>query len=73
MKINKFIKKLPDKQRKLDMRINQNDNFEKLYNDFQKSSRHIDQEQKRIMQSQKDMKKHYDELTERINKRFKNL
>nr|DAE69448.1 MAG TPA: hypothetical protein [Caudoviricetes sp.] len=69
MKINKFIKKLPDKQRKLDMRINQNDNFEKLYNDFQKSSRHIDQEQKRMMQNQKVMKKHFDELTERVNKR----
>lgn len=73
MKINKFIKKLPDKQRKLDMKINQNNNFDKLYNDFQKSSRHIDQEQKRMMQSQKDMKKHFDELTERVNKRFKNL
>ncbi|MCR4912884.1 MAG: hypothetical protein K5983_03950 [Lactobacillus sp.] len=69
MKINKFIKKLPDKQRKLDMKIGQNDNFDKLYNDFQKSSRHIDQEQKRMMQSQKDMKKHFDELTERVNKR----
>lgn len=69
MKINKFIKKLPDKQRKLDMKINQNNNFEKLYNDFQKSSRHIDQEQKRMMQNQKDMKKHFDELTERVNKR----
>lgn len=63
MKINKFIKKLPDKQRKLDIKISQN------YNDFQKSSRHIDQEQKRMMQSQKDMKKHFDELTERVNKR----
>lgn len=73
MKINEFIKKLPDKQRKLDMKISQNDNFDKLYNDFQKSSRHIDQEQKRIMQNQKDMKKHFDELTERVNKRFKNL
>lgn len=73
MKINKFIKKLPDKQRKLNMKINQNNNFDKLYNDFQKSSRHIDQEQKRMMQSQKDMKKHFDELTERVNKRFKNL
>ncbi len=73
MKINEFIKKLPDKQRKLDMKINQNNNFDKLYNDFQKSSRHIDQEQKRMMQSQKDMKKHFDELTERVNKRFKNL
>ena len=61
MKINKFIKKLPDKQRKLDMKISQNDNFDKLYNDFQKSSRHIDQEQK-------DMKKHFDVLTERVNK-----
>lgn len=69
MKINKFIKKLPDKQRKLDMKISQNDNFDKLYNDFQKSSRHIDQEQKRMMQSQKDMEKHFDELTERVNKR----
>lgn len=69
MKINKFIKKLHDKQRKLDMRINQNDNFEKLYNDFQKSSRHIDQEQKRMMQNQKVMKKHFDKLTERVNKR----
>ena len=55
------------------MKINQNNNFDKLYNDFQKSSRHIDQEQKRMMQSQKDMKKHFDELTERVNKRFKNL
>ena len=73
MKINKFIKKLPDKQRKLNMKINQNNNFDKLCNDFQKSSRHIDQEQKRMMQSQKDMKKHFDELTERVNKRFKNL
>lgn len=73
MKINEFIKKLPDKQRKLDMKINQNNNFDKLYNDFQKSSRHIDQEQKRMMQSQKDMKKHFNELTERVNKRFKNL
>ncbi len=69
MKINKFIKKLPDKQRKLDMKISQNDNFDRLYNDFQKSSRHIDQEQKRMMQSQKDMKKYFDELTERVNKR----
>ncbi len=69
MKINKFIKKLHDKQRKLDMRINQNDILEKLYNDFQKSSRHIDQEQKRMMQNQKVMKKHFDKLTERVNKR----
>ena len=51
------------------MRINQNDIFEKLYNDFQKSSRHIDQEQKRMMQNQKVMKKHFDKLTERVNKR----
>ena len=69
MKINKFIKKIHDKQRKLDMRINQNDNFEKLYNDFQKSSRHIDQGQKRMMQNQKVMKKHFDKLAERVNKR----
>ncbi len=75
MKINKFIKKLPDKQQNVNTKNSRNktENLEKLYDDFQNSSKHIEQEQKRMTQDQNDMKKHFDELTERVNKRFKNL
>ena len=75
MKINKFMQKFLDKQHNIKIKISQNEteNFEKLYDDFKNSSKHIEQEQKRMTQNQNDMKKHFDELTERVNKRFKNL
>lgn len=75
MKINKFMQKILDKQQNLNTKISRNktENLEKLYDDFQNSSKYIEQEQKRMTQDQNDMKKHFDEFTERVNKRFKNL